>query len=214
MPNVIERLSSIIRANINDLLDDAEDPEAMLNQIIRDMSDALRQADSDIADQIAQQKMIEGDLERAQKHATEWQQKAELAVTKGMDDLARQALARQNDYADQVDVYTKQLDAQTRADLEDLVRDIWHRLGVTVLFVTHDIDESVYLGERVIILSSSPTVVQEDVTIDLPDERTQLETRSTKQFTDLRLHNYLLIQLAKAGVVPAQIAAGVTAEEV
>lgn len=106
------------------------------------------------------------------------------------------------------------VDAQTRADLEDLVRDIWHRLGVTVLFVTHDIDESVYLGERVIVLSSSPTVVQEDVVIDLPDERDQLGTRSTKRFADLRHHIYEQIQLAKAGIVPAQVAAGVTAEEV
>ncbi len=105
------------------------------------------------------------------------------------------------------------VDAQTRADLEDLVRDIWHRLGVTVLFVTHDIDESVYLAERVIILSSSPTVVQEDVHIDLPDERTQLETRSTKRFAELRHHIYEQIQLAKAGLVPAQIAAGVTADD-
>ena len=101
------------------------------------------------------------------------------------------------------------VDAQTRADLEDLVRDIWHRLGVTVLFVTHDIDESVYLGERVLVLSSSPTVVQEDVTIDLPDERNQLETRSTPRFAELRLHIHEQIQLAKAGLVPAQIAAGV-----
>lgn len=102
------------------------------------------------------------------------------------------------------------VDAQTRADLEDLVRDIWHRLGVTVLFVTHDIDESVYLAERVIVLSSSPTVVQEDVVIDLPDERSQLETRSTQRFTELRHHIYAAIQLAKQGLVPAQIAAGVT----
>ncbi|WP_245630489.1 ABC transporter ATP-binding protein [Granulicoccus phenolivorans] len=101
------------------------------------------------------------------------------------------------------------VDAQTRADLEDLVRDIWHRLGVTVLFVTHDIDESVYLAERVLVLSSSPTVVQEVVTIDLPDERNQLATRSTPRFAELRLHIHEQIQLAKRGLVPAQIAAGV-----
>ena len=70
------------------------------------------------------------------------------------------------------------VDAQTRADLEDLVRELWHRLGVTVLFVTHDIDESVYLGQRVIVLSNSPTVVLEEVPIDLPDERDQLTTRA------------------------------------
>ncbi|MDO5739971.1 MAG: ABC transporter ATP-binding protein [Ornithinimicrobium sp.] len=105
------------------------------------------------------------------------------------------------------------VDAQTRADLEDLVRDLWHRLGVTVLFVTHDIDESVYLGERVIVLSHAPTVVQEDVHIDLPDERDQLGTRSTPRFAELRHHIYEQIQLAKAGVVPAQIAAGVRPDQ-
>ena len=95
------------------------------------------------------------------------------------------------------------VDAQTRADLEDLIRVVWKKLGVTVLFVTHDIDESVYLGERVIILSSSPTVVQEDIVIDLPDERDQLNTRALPRFTELRHHVYEQIQLAKKGHRPA-----------
>ena len=67
------------------------------------------------------------------------------------------------------------VDAQTRADLEDLVRSVWQRFGVTLLFVTHDIDEAVYLGQRVVVLSSSPTVVVEDLAIDLPAERDQLD---------------------------------------
>jgi NitT/TauT family transport system ATP-binding protein len=91
------------------------------------------------------------------------------------------------------------VDAQTRADLEDLVRGVWKRLGLTVLFVTHDIDESVYLGERVIILSSSPTVVQEVVPIGLPTARDQLETRSSSEFAELRHHVYEQIQRAKRG---------------
>lgn len=89
------------------------------------------------------------------------------------------------------------VDAQTRADLEDLVRSVWAKLGLTVLFVTHDIDESVYLGERVIILSSSPTVILEDLAIDLPAERDQLETRSDPRFVELRHHVYEQIQKAK-----------------
>jgi len=92
------------------------------------------------------------------------------------------------------------VDAQTRADLEDLIRSIWKKLGVTILFVTHDIDESVYLGERVIMLSSSPTVVQDDLTIDLPAQRDQLETRSSPRFTELRSRVYEQIQLAKSRV--------------
>jgi NitT/TauT family transport system ATP-binding protein len=95
------------------------------------------------------------------------------------------------------------VDAQTRADLEDLIRVVWRKLGVTVLFVTHDIDESVYLGERVIMLSSSPTVIQEDIVIDLPAERDQLNTRSLPRFTELRHHVYEQIQLAKKGDRPA-----------
>ena len=91
------------------------------------------------------------------------------------------------------------VDAQTRADLEDLIRAVWRRLGVTVLFVTHDIDESVYLGERVLVLSNRPTVVQEDLTIDLPSERDQLTTRSMPRFTELRAHVYEQIQRAKRG---------------
>jgi NitT/TauT family transport system ATP-binding protein len=90
------------------------------------------------------------------------------------------------------------VDAQTRADLEDLIREIWHKLGVTILFITHDIDESVYLGQRVIMLSNSPTYVQDDLRIDLPDERDQLETRSSLRFAELRTHVYEQIQLAKA----------------
>ncbi len=89
------------------------------------------------------------------------------------------------------------VDAQTRADLEDLVRRAAKRLGLTVLFVTHDIDESVYLGERVIVLSSSPTIVLDDVAVDLPEERDQLETRSRPEFVELRRHVYEQIQRAK-----------------
>jgi NitT/TauT family transport system ATP-binding protein len=89
------------------------------------------------------------------------------------------------------------VDAQTRADLEDLVRKLWKRLGVTILFVTHDIDESVYLGQRVVMLSSSPTVVQDELIIDLPAERDQLTTRADPRFIELRTRVYEQIQAAK-----------------
>jgi len=91
------------------------------------------------------------------------------------------------------------VDAQTRADLEDLVRRLWKRFSMTVLFVTHDIDEAVYLGQRVLVLSSSPTVVQDDVRIDLDDERDQLSTRSAPRFAELRSYVYAEIQNAKQG---------------
>ena len=89
------------------------------------------------------------------------------------------------------------VDAQTRAELEDLTRSLWSRHGVTILFVTHDIDEAVYMGQRVVILSASPTQVIEDLAIDLPAARDQLATRSSPRFAELRVRVYEQIQRAK-----------------
>lgn len=114
----------------------------------------------------------------------------------------RVAIARALAYEPQVllmDEPFAAVDAQTRADLEDLVRGLWRERGITVLFVTHDIDEAVYLGERVIVLSASPTVVREQLTIDLPAERDQLHTRVAPRFAELRTHVYEQIQAAKRG---------------
>ncbi|MBW8486587.1 ABC transporter ATP-binding protein [Actinomadura sp. PM05-2] len=131
------------------------------------------------------------------RHAHPWQ------LSGGMQQ--RVAIARAVAYEPHVllmDEPFAAVDAQTRADLEDLVRDLWKRLGVTVLFVTHDIDESVYLGQRVIVLSNSPTVVLEEVAVDLPAERDQLATRSDPRFAELRARVYKLVQQAKSGHRP------------
>jgi NitT/TauT family transport system ATP-binding protein len=90
------------------------------------------------------------------------------------------------------------VDAQTRADLEDLIRDVWGRLEVTLLFVTHDIDEAVYLGQRVIVLSAAPSTIVADLPVDLPDDRDQLTTRADPRFTDLRTNVYARIKRTTA----------------
>jgi NitT/TauT family transport system ATP-binding protein len=91
------------------------------------------------------------------------------------------------------------VDAQTRADLEDLVRELHLTRKISLLFVTHDIDESVYLGERVLVLSKSPTVVQENVIVDLSADRDQITTRALPRFAELRTRVYGQIQRAKRG---------------
>lgn len=78
------------------------------------------------------------------------------------------------------------VDAQTRADLEDLVLRVRDQFNVTILFVTHDIDESVYLGDRVIVLTRAPTTVHREVAIPLPRPRDQVTTKETVEFTRLR----------------------------
>jgi ABC-type glutathione transport system ATPase component len=96
-------------------------------------------------------------------------------------------------------------DAQTRADLEDLVRRLWRERGMTILFVAHDIDEAAHLGQRVLALSGSPTVVQEQLVIDLPEERDQLRTRSIRAFAELRTHAYERIQAARRGTAAGPV---------
>jgi len=112
---ILDRTSQILRANINDLLNRAEDPEKMLSQILSDMEDAIKDGQSQVAEQIAQEKLIQADLDTAKKNADDWGKKAELAVSKSADDLAREALRRQGDYSAQVDIYQKQLDVQHQA---------------------------------------------------------------------------------------------------
>lgn len=86
------------------------------------------------------------------------------------------------------------VDAQTRADLEDLLLRVRDETGTTVLFVTHDVDESVYLSNRVAIVTRSPSCVAEVVDIDLPDRRDQIETKSLPEFAHLRAHVFSRIR--------------------
>jgi len=78
------------------------------------------------------------------------------------------------------------VDAQTREDLEDLVLQVHRAEKMTILLVTHDIDESVYVGDRVVVLGPSPTGVVADVPVPLPSERDQIETRALPEFIGTR----------------------------
>ncbi len=80
------------------------------------------------------------------------------------------------------------VDAQTRADLEDLVLRVRERFKMTVLFVTHDIDESVYLADRILVLTRGPARIRETIAVQLPRPRDQIETRGSLEFARLRTH--------------------------
>jgi NitT/TauT family transport system ATP-binding protein len=86
------------------------------------------------------------------------------------------------------------VDAQTRGDLEDLILQVQDEYGITIVFVTHDIDESVYLSDRVVVLTHSPTEVKEIVHVDLPQPRDQIATKERGDFAHLRAHVYRLIK--------------------
>jgi NitT/TauT family transport system ATP-binding protein len=103
------------------------------------------------------------------------------------------------------------VDAQTRGDLEDLILQVRDEYGITILFVTHDIDESVYLSDRVVVLTHSPTEVKEIVAVDLPRPRDQLATKELPEFVNLRAHVYRLIKREQVATpeVPQEVAEGV-----
>ena len=78
------------------------------------------------------------------------------------------------------------VDAQTRMDLEDLVLPLRDKYGVTIVIVTHDIDEAVYLSDRVVVLTPPPSIVSRVVPVDLPTPRSQMSTKEDPEFARLR----------------------------
>jgi NitT/TauT family transport system ATP-binding protein len=127
----------------------------------------------------------------------------------------RVALARALAYGSEIllmDEPFASVDAQTRADLEDLVMRIWKESGVTVLFVTHDIDEAVYLADRVVALTPSPTSVRAELTIELPRPRDQVATKELPEFQHLRAHVWRLVKRPDE-MVPDDLAEAVAEDE-
>ena len=89
------------------------------------------------------------------------------------------------------------VDAQTRADLQDLLLDVWERTHLTMAFVTHDIDEAAYMADRIVVLGA-PARVKETVEVDLPRPRDQIATKALPAFADLRGHIFASVK-AEAG---------------
>ena len=94
---IFDRLSTLFKSNINDLISRAENPEKMLNQLILDMKTQLAKAKQEAAAAIADEKKLQADAEGLKKQADDWERRAMLAVQEGRDDLATQALMRYNE---------------------------------------------------------------------------------------------------------------------
>jgi phage shock protein A len=92
--SLLDRVSTLLRANLNDLVEKAEDPERMLKQVVLDMENQLMQVKTQVAIAIADQHLLDKKKAEHEQQAAEWRRKAELAVQKGQDDLARAALER------------------------------------------------------------------------------------------------------------------------
>ena len=97
---IFQKLSTLLRSNINDLISRAEDPEKMLTQIILDMRSQLAKAKREVAAAIADERKLKQQLDEEVKQAQDWEQRAMLAVRENRDDLAKQALVRQQEHAE------------------------------------------------------------------------------------------------------------------
>src|SRR6185436_10485738 len=109
---ILDRVSTLLRANVNDLIDRAEDPEKVVRQLIIDMNNQLMQVKTQVAASIADEKMLYQRYQDNQSKANDWQQRAELAVERGQDDLARGALGRRSPFAQTADGFKTQYDQQ------------------------------------------------------------------------------------------------------
>src|SRR5438270_11186027 len=97
---IFQRIGTLIKSNINDLISKAEDPEKMLNQVLTDMKNQLVEAKKQVAVAIGDEKRLKKQWEDQIASAKEWERKAMLAVQAGDDELAKEALGRQKEHED------------------------------------------------------------------------------------------------------------------
>jgi phage shock protein A len=116
---LLERVSTLIRANLNDLVDKAEDPEKMLKQVMLDMQNQLMQLKTQVAIAIADQHLLEKKQREYRDRSAEWQRKAELAVRKDDDTLARAALERKLSTEQMIENFQLQVEDQ-KIEVENL----------------------------------------------------------------------------------------------
>jgi phage shock protein A len=116
---LLERVSTLIRANLNDLVDKAEDPEKMIKQVILDMQNQLLQVKTQVAIALADQHLLEKKQKENEERAADWMRRAEKAVDKKEDDLARAALERSMSYRQMGESFQQQV-ADQKTEVENL----------------------------------------------------------------------------------------------
>lgn len=128
--SLLERVSSLVRANLNDMLDKAEDPEKMVKQYLIDMHNQLIQVKTQVAAAMADEQKLYQRYQDAQLQSNDWQHKAELAVQKGEDELAKEALGRRNSFQETADGFKAQYDEQKRE--VELLKDSLRQLDAKI----------------------------------------------------------------------------------
>lgn len=129
--SIFRRLGDILKANINALLDRAEDPEKMLNQMIYEMEQHYSEAKKQVTVAVADEKRLKNQYERARQEAFDWAAKAEAALKSDREDLAREALVRKNSAADNARGFRDQWEKQKEAveNLKSSLRQLQRKIS-------------------------------------------------------------------------------------
>src|SRR4030088_2008130 len=127
---ILDRVSTLLRANINDMIDRAEEPKKVVKQLIADMNNQLLQVKTQVAASIADEKQLYQRYQDNEAKASDWQQRAELAVEKSQDDMAREALARRNSFQQTADGFKTQYDQQ--AQQVEQLKEALHQLEAKI----------------------------------------------------------------------------------
>jgi phage shock protein A len=127
---ILERIRTVVKANINALISKAEDPEKMLNQLVMDMGEQLVEAKRQVAMSIADEKKLERQMLENRAQAEDWEKKAMLAVKAGKDDLAKEALLRKNEYDGYAAQFQKEYEGQHSSveQLKDALRQLQSKI--------------------------------------------------------------------------------------
>lgn len=124
---IFNRIGTLLKANINDLISKSEDPEKILNQLVLDMKEQLITAKKQVAVAIADEKRLKKQLDNELHVSREWEKKAMMAIRAGRDDLAKEALARKKEHDDLAKEFQTQWEAQKAA--ADKLRDSLRQLN-------------------------------------------------------------------------------------
>jgi phage shock protein A len=127
---IFSRLKTLIASNINDVINKAEKPEKMLNQLLIEMNEQLLESKKAVALAIADEKKLEREMQNQEAQAGEWERKAMLAVQAGKDDLAKEALLRKQEYDNAFGEYKKQWEAQKNSvgQLKEALRELQNKI--------------------------------------------------------------------------------------
>ncbi|MDR3248359.1 MAG: PspA/IM30 family protein [Treponema sp.] len=127
---IFSRLKTLISSNVNDMINKAEKPEKMLNQLLIEMNEQLIESKKAVALAIADEKKLEREMRNQEGQAAEWERKAMLAVQAGQDDLAKEALLRKQEHTNAFGEYQKQWAAQKASveKLKEALRELQNKI--------------------------------------------------------------------------------------